>query len=48
VSYGFLFYAGLGVQEVPSNKRWAFFTIGIIYSDLNKEQKGLVNNYYSM
>jgi hypothetical protein len=32
---------------VPPSQRWTFFTIGIIYSDLNKEQKELINNYYS-
>jgi hypothetical protein len=32
---------------VPSSQRWTFFTIAIIYSDLNKEQKELINNYYS-
>jgi hypothetical protein len=29
-------------------KKGHFFSIGIIYSDLNKEQKGLINNYYSV
>jgi hypothetical protein len=32
---------------VSSSQRWTFLTIVIIYSDLNKEQKELINNYYS-
>jgi hypothetical protein len=44
----FLFHVGLGVQDVPSNQKWAFSSIGIIYNDLMKVQQRLIHNYYSV
>jgi hypothetical protein len=41
----FLFYPGLGDQDVPSNQKSAFFTTGISFNDLINLQKRLIHNY---
>jgi hypothetical protein len=45
VSEQFLFYASSEFQGVPSNQKWAFFSTGIIFNDLIKQQQGLIHNY---